>query len=599
MISSLYNLYTHFSKQEKRSLLFLLIVMIFTGLAQVAGIASIFPFISVASNPEIIETNTYLHWFKGFIGVKTNRQFIVVLGVAVFITMVITNIFLACSTWLTVKFSINNTHALSMALLRQYVHEGYLFHLRRNSAELLKNMTSEIIRVINGGVLNVLGIVSKLILIFFIIAMLVFIDPLTAVIVAAVFSVFYGAVYLLIQKKLGESGKVITRLFAERYKLANEALGGIKELKVLGRESYFTSRFEAVSNQSIKLQVFVRTVSELPRYLIELIAFGSLITVTVYFISYKEDTSGLLAMISIYAYSGYRLLPAIQDVFKKMVTLKHDIAAVDLLYADLKNKTAMSQQNGSILKLMKGISIQNLDFSYPGASNKAISNLTLNIKANTSVAIVGKSGSGKSTLIDILLGLIEPQKGEILIDGLLLDSSAKRKWQNNIGFVPQAIFLADSTIRENIAFGVDHNNIDEEAVIRAAKMANIHDFIESELELKYETIVGERGVRLSGGQRQRIGIARALYHNPDVLILDEATSALDTPTEQAVMDAVYKLAHKKTIIMIAHRISTIKNCDCIIMLKNSIITDMGSYDVLISRNEEFRSLESRVKNTNN
>lgn len=601
MLKSLQNLYAEFSDKERRNLLWLLVVMIITGFVQVVGIASIFPFISVVSNPALIETNKYLFWFKNTIGVTSTRHFLIVLGGCVLSLLILTNIFLAFSTWLTMNFVISNVHSLSVALLQRYLYAPYLFHLNRNSAELIKNLTAEIMRVINGGIMNALSIISKGILALLILSLLVLVDPQAALIVGCVFGGFYGLIYLVIQRKLGVSGIMITGLFGERHKLANESLGGIKEIKVLGREDHFLNRFKDVSSRAISLQVFVRTSAELPRYLMELIAFGGLLIVTLYYVAFKENTKDLLPIVSLYAFSGYRLMPAVQEIYNKLVNVRHDISAVDLLYNELRSiqlpqKLPVQLEGHPALRLKNELRLDNISFAYPDTKKKAISNLSLSIKANSSVALVGTSGSGKSTTVDIILGLLNPQEGSLSVDGRVIDKTCLREWQDNIGYVPQTIFLADSTITENIAFGIDKEKIDQDTVIFAAKMAHLHDFIESELENGYQTIVGERGVRLSGGQRQRIGIARALYHNPDVLVLDEATSALDSPTEQAVMEAVYSLAHKKTIIIIAHRITTIENCDNIVMLKNAGIQAMGTYQELIEQNAAFRKLALNSEN---
>jgi len=321
-----------------------------------------------------------------------------------------------------------------------------------------------------------------------------------------------------------------------------------------------------------------------------------------YLVSVKNDAQTVLPMISLYALAGYRLMPALQGIFQSTATLRHDIAAVDLFYDDIKGTEKLPfdlQENDLIneqlLPLKKELVLNNICFHYPSVSKKAVNNLSLSIKANTSIGIVGSSGSGKSTLVDVILGLLQPQQGSITVDGVKLSNSNLRAWQNNIGYVPQVIFLADSTVSANIAFGIPDNEIDQQAVERAAKMANLHEFIITDLEQGYQTIVGERGIRLSGGQRQRIGIARALYHNPSVLVLDEATSALDTPTEQAVMEAVYNLAHKKTIIMIAHRISTIKSCDQIILLEDRGIVDSGTYAGLLNSSERFKKISEGLE----
>lgn len=595
MFRSLKKLYLEFSREEKRRLLLLSLIIIITALLQVVGIASIFPFISAASDPSIADKNVYLFAVKTFLNIDDNRDFILLLGGVVLLTLILTNLFLAFSTWVTMKFVVTTNNTLAYRLLQRYLNEHYLFHLKRNSAELLKNLTSETNRVVNGGIMSAINVVSKGMTALSILIFLILVDPMIALIVGSVLGTSYAMIYWTIRLKLSRIGIIVTRLFSDRMRYINESLGGIKELKVLGREKYYLKRFRVVSEEIIKHQVFNRAAVELPRYLLETIAFGGILVMTMYLVSVRNDVQTVLPMISLYALAGYRLMPALQGIFQSTATLKHDIAAVDLFYQDIKgterlpfNLSETEAVSLAPLELKKSLILSEVGFNYPDTNKQAVSNLTIQIQANTSIGIIGTSGSGKSTLVDIMLGLLKPQQGNILVDGDILTEENLRAWQNNIGYVPQVIFLADSTVSENIAFGIPNDDIDHEAVQKAAKMANLHDFVVNELDEGYETIVGERGIRLSGGQRQRIGIARALYHDPSVLVLDEATSALDTPTEQAVMEAVYNLSHKKTIIMIAHRISTVQNCDNLIWLEFGKVRSEGKYENLLQSDSSFK-----------
>jgi len=292
-------------------------------------------------------------------------------------------------------------------------------------------------------------------------------------------------------------------------------------------------------------------------------------------------------------------MPALQSIFQSTATLKHDIAAVDLFYNDIRSsnllRTPVTEVSTKIT-LNQNLMVQNIGFSYPETNKPALKKASFVIEANTSIGVIGSSGSGKSTLIDVLLGLLPPETGELIVDGKRITPSNLRAWQDNIGYVPQVIFLADSTLRENIAFGIPLDEIDNKAVETAAKMANLHNFIINELDDGYQAKVGEQGIRLSGGQRQRVGIARALYHDPSILVLDEATSALDTPTETAVMEAVHKLSHKKTIIMIAHRLSTVMRCDNILWLEHGEIKAFGEYSELVLSDPAFKKFVNSGQN---
>ncbi len=596
MFSSLKKLYLEFSNQDKRRLLLLSLIIIITALLQAVGVASIFPFISAAADPSVVDRNTYLLIIKTYLQITDNRDFIVVLGGFVLFVLILTNLFLAFSTWVTMRFLVTTKHTLSFRMLQRYLDADYLFHLERNSAELLKNLTSEINRVVNGGILSAINIVSKSFTAFCILVFLVLVDPMIAMIVGSVLSFSYLLIYWSIRLKLTRIGVITTQLFADRVRYIAEALGGIKELKLLGRERYYLEQFRGVSEEIVKHQIFTRTVVDLPKYLLETIAFGGILAITIYLVAVRNEVQTILPMISLYGLAGYRLMPALQGIFLSTATLKHDIAAIDLFYDDIKgtDKTPFKFSKDTSLKLSpllinEELVLNNITFQYPRVNQPAINRVSLSIKANTSVGIVGSSGSGKSTLVDIILGLLHPQRGGLTVDGIALSKGNLRAWQNNIGYVPQVIFLADSSVSENIAFGLPRAEINQKAVEKAAKMANLHDFIINELENGYQTIVGERGIRLSGGQRQRIGVARALYHDPCVLVLDEATSALDTPTEQAVMEAVYDLAHKKTIIIIAHRLTTVKNCDNLIWLEDGCLKVEGKFNELVQENVEFKA----------
>jgi len=310
-----------------------------------------------------------------------------------------------------------------------------------------------------------------------------------------------------------------------------------------------------------------------------------------YIMKQTGNFSDALPIISLYVFAGYRLMPAIQQIYTSFTSLAVGGPSLDKLYEDIKDLKPLNVNlNQGILPFNKKITLKNIYYSYPNASRTALKNISLNIPAKSSVGLVGATGSGKTTTVDIILGLLEAQKGTLEVDGKIITKQNSRSWQRSIGYVPQHIYLSDDTVASNIAFGIDRKDINQKAVEKASKIANLHEFITDELPNQYETTIGERGVRLSGGQRQRIGIARALYHNPQVLILDEATSALDNQTEKAIMDAVNNLSEVKdiTIIIIAHRLSTVKKCDQIFLLEKGLLKNQGTFEELIKVNENFR-----------
>jgi ABC-type multidrug transport system fused ATPase/permease subunit len=372
-----------------------------------------------------------------------------------------------------------------------------------------------------------------------------------------------------------------------------EAFGGIKDIKILGKESSFLNLFSSPSKKFASNDASYESINETPKHIIEIIAIGGMLTVIIFMILAGNNISDFIPILTAYALGAYRLLPQLQKIFRSITSIRYHFPTVELIdHAFRTTPPGIGINFADIpkLKFHSGIKLEGIIFSYPNAEKTIIKNQNLLIKPNTSIAFVGPTGCGKTTLIDIILGLLEPNNGRIFIDDTEINNHNVKSWQKNLGYVPQSIYLTDDTIRNNIAFGVVSEDIDDDMIVHSAKMANIHDFITNELKDGYNTIIGERGIRLSGGQRQRIGIARAIYNDPSVLILDEATSALDTLTENAIMDAINNLSHKKTIIMVAHRITTVKNCDIIYFMENGAIVDYGGYDELYEKNASFRKM---------
>jgi HlyD family secretion protein len=420
------------------------------------------------------------------------------------------------------------------------------------------------------------------------------INPVIALIGVLLFATAYYVLYKIVRKYLSECGQSVSFANQLRLKLINEGFGGIKDILVLGRQKNFVDRFDEVSAQFAKSQGTIQSLAQVPRYAMELIAFGTVITLILYLLaSYEGDLGSIMPLLSIYALAGFKLLPAFQHIYAGVSTLRSHINAFDNLHKDLASSSLMERHDvfkgTRRVKLNTEITIQDVVFQYPGKNEPALNHINVRFPVNQVIGLVGASGSGKSTAIDLLLGLILPDEGRLLIDGKAIAAEHLNDWQQNIGYVPQSIFLSDSTIRENIAFGLTLDEIDENQVVSAAKMAHLDTFIAS-LPDGLSTRVGERGVQLSGGQRQRIGIARALYHDPDVLVLDEATSALDGITEKMVMDAIHDFSGRKTIIMIAHRLTTVKQCDQIYLLDNGKVADKGTFDQLMAKNPAFQHM---------
>jgi HlyD family secretion protein len=401
----------------------------------------------------------------------------------------------------------------------------------------------------------------------------------------------------LARGRLNAYGKIQSEQQALRFKLMSEGFGGIKDTLILGRQKNFIEKFIISSIKIANVRGRTETITLSPKFLMELLSFGGVIALIITLVfSSNGEMSEVLSSLAIFALAGFKILPAIQVCYASLSIVRGNIASFEVLEEDLFNSAeslAVSRwdknQLDDSIPFKNTLTFKDISFSYPGTKKKALDKINLDIYPGQFIGLVGSSGSGKSTLADVFLGLLKPTSGEIVIDNEILSDLDLRQWQNNIGAVSQSIFLSDSSIQENIAFGLRNDEIIDEKVILAARLANLSDFIGT-LPEGLKTNVGERGIQLSGGQRQRIGIARALYNNASILVFDEATSALDGLTEKKVMDAIYNLSGSKTIITIAHRLATIKKCDLIYLLDDGKIIDSGKYDDLKKRNTLFESM---------
>lgn len=582
------------SPEERKKLLPLFICILTMSLLEVVGVVSIMPFIAVVAKQNLIFENKILAGFYTASHSSSPTMFIVILGVIVLVVMVVSNLFSAFTTSYLMYFGFKCNHSIARRLLSGYLNQQYAFFLNINSAALSKNILAEVGRVITGLLNPMLVAIARLISSLCIIALLLYIDPLIALVATAILGGSYTLVYFLVKKILKHNGEAYLTASERLYRSAAESFGGIKDIKLLGKEEAFIERFSVPSLLIARYHTVGAVVPLLPKYALEIIAFGGVVVIIIIYLLAGRNVNDILPLITLYAVAGYRLMPALQYVFSGFSQVKFYQPSLELISRDLKAFKPPEQELGKIrsapIALNGCLHLQEVSFAYPNSAGVVIHNITLRIEANTTVAIVGESGSGKTTTVDIILGLLRHQNGRMLVDGVEITDENVRAWQRNIGYVPQSIYLCDDTITRNIAFGIADESINFDVVQTVARMANLHDFITSELSSGYETVVGERGVRLSGGQRQRIGIARALYHNPSLLVLDEATSALDGITENAVMDAIQNIAHQKTIIMIAHRLSTVKSCDRIYLFGDGKVLDQGTYDELMQDNVHFRKM---------
>ncbi len=582
-------------EERKRAILLLTMILIMA-LLDTIGVASIMPFIAVLTNPGIVEKNLFLQFLyekSKIFGISNVDEFIIFLGILVFFVLIISLSFKSLTIYAQLRFAQMREHSIGKRLLESYLSQPYSWSLSRNSADFSKTILSEVNLIIQQAITPMITLLANGAVAIAILILLIIVDPYIALLIICTLGLAYWIIYKLIRKYLKNIGEERLKVNQLRFTSVNEVFGAGKEVKLGGLESTYIDKFGKTSKIFAKHQASMKVLAQLPRYGIEAIGFGGMILFTLYYLLQSNSFSNALPLIALYAFGGYRILPALQQSYNSISNLRFAGPALDNLCEELKlNRKNLSKKFINTLPFEKNIILKNISYNYPNTKQTSIKNINMEISACSIIGLVGATGSGKTTTADILLGLLEPQGGKLEVDGKVINDNNLKSWQKCIGYVPQHIFLSDDTIAANIALGFDLNNIDHNAIEKSAKVANLHEFITNELPEGYKTIIGERGVRLSGGQRQRLGIARAIYTNPKVLVLDEATSALDNLTEKFIMDSINKLRKNTTIILIAHRITTIKNCDKIFLLEDGKLTNQGSYEELINLSNLFSKYAS-------
>lgn len=593
IIKQAYNLLT---LDERKQAYWCFTAMVLMAMVDVIGVASIMPFMAVISDPQAIMHHAKLAWLYQKLGFTSAHNFLIFLGVLVLAILIVGNSISMLTSWSILRFTYAREYSLSMRLFTQYLYQPYLFFLNRNPSELSKNILSEVMTVINRAFIPGMQLIAKLLVTSLILLLLMLVDPVLAFVLSGILGGAYVIIYVTVRKKLAVIGQRRIEDNRLKYKIVNEAFGGIKDIKLLGREQNFINDFAKYTRQHADDEATGNIIAQLPRYALETIAFGGVLVITIYLLVVEKNIGNAMPLLALYAFASFRMMPALQQIFTSIAFLRVSKDALIILNNDLLQTQMMQKeiQTQSPLIFNNKLELNAIQFTYPNTNKSTIDNLDLHIKRNTTIGFVGMTGAGKTTIVDIILGLLQPKSGQMLLDSMVVDNNNRYYWQQKIGYVPQSIFLCDDTVAKNVAFGIPEQDIDMNAVKRAAKIANIHDFIEKDLENGYNTIVGDRGIRLSGGQRQRIGIARALYHNPEVLVLDEATNALDNMTESVIMEAIQPLAHQKTIIIVAHKLSTLRECDQIFVFEKGKLHASGTYDELINANETFRILAGGV-----
>ena len=567
------------SKKEKKYGIFVVILVTIMALLDAAGVISIIPFLAILGNPEMVEENGILKQLyigSKKIGVQNINDFLIFLGVSALLLIIFSSCFRILTHYVLNHFVEMRRHSISEKLLKNYLSLPYSSFLNKHSGELSKTILSEVDQFVGQILRPVTNMLVYLIVLVVLVTLLLFINPFLTILICAVFSFLYGVFFLMLQRFFIRIGSNRIKANKDRFVIISEIFGSIKYIKLLGKEEIYFSQFGAPSSQFSKMQANFQTFTQAPKFIVEGIGFGSILILTVFLIGkYGGIENGalgeILPTLGLYTFSAYRLLPAATNIYQGLSSLNYGSASIHELYENSILDNALTVESSTPLSFKKRIFLDDISYLFSQSDKPALENITLEIPFGKSLGIIGTTGSGKTTLIDIILGLLEPSNGTLNVDGVVITKENRKSWQKLLGYVPQEIILTHCSILENIAFGLPKNEIDMAKVINCAKLAHIHDFISNDLPYKYETLVGERGTRLSGGQRQRIGIARALYNDPEVLILDEATSALDTRTELKVIKSIESLHGDKTIILITHRMTAIKNCEYVLKLENGKI----------------------------
>lgn len=559
--------YSLLISQEKKGLKSLTIFMFIMAIVEVVCIAALLPFMNVVMDTSKIYSSELLNSIYTFADIP-EKNFVVLLGISSFCLILFSSIVQIYVNKKLFNYTWGLNHTLSSRLITKYLKNDYDFFLNRNSSELTKNIITEVQQVVYGIFFSIVTIISRALVILMVLIFLLLVDPLASLAVGIVIVGGYLLIYTFMKKLIMVEGQNRVKAHEARFKAISESIGGIKEIKLMNKEEIFLKNFENPSKNFSISTANNNIYQMIPKSVMEVLALGGILLVIILSYIAVGDAKTVMPIATVYAFAGYRLMPSLQTIFRALAEMKYNSRPLNILYDDLHDfkfeKIANEQKNKFVFS--KNLSFKNISFSYSKESKNILENISIELKYGKSLAIKGTTGSGKTTLIDILLGLLKPTSGYIEVDGVQIDESNLKDWQQNIAYVPQFIFLLDDTVAANIAFGDE--NIDMERIKRAANQAMLDDVIEN-LDNGFETQVGEDGVKLSGGQRQRIGLARALYRLPRLLILDEATSALDEVTESKVMKNIYNFSNNCTVIMIAHRLSTIEKADEIIDLSNN------------------------------
>ncbi len=569
-----------FDQRDKWKIGALLAAVVIGSFLELLGVTIFMPFINIITEPQEIQRKWYLRLLYESFHFQSAKSFLAALSALIIIIYIVKNVYLIIEKSYIYRFSYNTQMKLSTRLLNTYMKEPYTFHLNKNIATLQRSLQEDTAKFMQ-VILYSLELVAELAVCFVLVVYLLFVSKSITLTVLGLLVVCVGSFLYLTRRYSRKLGQDNQGYQGKIFQWMNQALGGIKEIKILEREEFFTEEYRRYYARFARGLRIARTISILPKYAVEAVAIsGLLVGIIVKLLFGEADMTYYIPQLTVFAVAAFRLMPSVGRINEHATNMLYALPSVDLIYHDLVEiEDYIGKQDSEVREewdLQGSIEVQNVTYCYPDTEEPVIEDASLSIRKGETAAFIGASGAGKTTMVDIILGLLTPQKGVVMADHINVHEKPKT-FHAQIGYIPQVIYLSDDTIRNNIAFGIRASQIDEKAVVQAMEKAQLAEFVHS-LPHGLDTIVGDRGVRLSGGQRQRIGIARALYHDPQILVLDEATSALDNDTESAVMEAVENLQGTKRMIIIAHRLTTIRNVD--------MIYEVGDGKVVRKRKEE-------------
>lgn len=583
-------------RREKIQVIGLFFLLLIGGALEMLGVGFVVPFISLVSQPNLIQEQPILNRIYLGLGSPSQAHFLAIICLIYVLIYLGKNVYVAFMYYLQYRFVFNKQRLVADKLLKGYLGAPYTFHLQRNTAVLIRNLVGEINQLFMQVLVPLVMLMTELIVLTGLVVLLVFLEPLATLGVASGLGIASFIFYNLFQKKLLQAGKERQYHSGQVIQQINQGLGGVKETKLLGREKFFLQRHSIHRAKFVKSLQFVQTIQQLPRLYFETLAVFGLLGIVLITVLQGTESGEVLPTVSLFAAAAFRLMPSLNRVLNSVNKIRFSSHALDVIFYEFKvlekEKNLLSKAEEDIPLFKDQLTLDAVSYNYPNSEEQVLDQVSIAISQGKSVGLIGSSGAGKTTLVDVILGLLKPTEGRVLVDGVDIQQGL-RGWQNQIGYIPQSIYLCDDTLRGNIAFGIPEEEISDEQVWSAVRSAQLQELVER-LPQGLDTVVGERGVRLSGGQRQRVGIARALYHNPQVLVMDEATAALDNETEAGIMEAVEKLSGEKTLIMIAHRLTTVKNCDCLYLMERGKVVDQGSYNELLDRNENFMRMAKAI-----